>query len=85
MTHYVITEEGLDALVSGKLKVERAPEGSKREFKVAYDSIFIDPTARKLIFLYERHRIFELELPIIGPHDTMTIDGLEGKASLTLS
>lgn len=81
-TKYVITDEGLQALVEGKLCCEKLPDASA--FLVNYDAIIWDPSKRKVIFCWKYTPLMELELPDIMPGNTITISNLLGKLPLTM-
>jgi hypothetical protein len=84
---YKLTDEGIAALVEGRLKCTSVPSSKNlltNKFMVQYDTIVIGADYSSLTFQYDGVSIMSLELPVLGKGDTLTIQELDGKISLSL-
>jgi len=83
---YVLTDDGLSAMVNGKLKcspVDADKERLKGYFMVGYDGMVIN--SRRIVFQWNGINIMELDLPNIREGDTITLADLDGKIPLKIS
>ena len=85
MISYKLTDEGLAALVEGKLALKKNPNATDKSFFVGYNALVVSPDARTITFLYDHVPIFKLELPELNKGDTCTVEGLDGCIPLTIS
>lgn len=93
VSRYVMTEEGMENLVNGKLKLEKVPsnpdvaEENRTDFIIHYDSLQVSLLPLKFRFLYKGTVIFEISGAdyALGRDDTLTMQNLEGRIPFTIT
>ena len=80
---YKLTDEGLVALVEGKLSCQ--PSERPGAFFVHYDTFVYDTTASKIYFSWKGVIVMELAVPVLTQGNTLTITGLRGLIPMEIS
>ena len=75
--------DSLKARLMGQVPgVEMGRDGEKTYAK--YDRICFDPASGRVTFYWENNEQFIFDAGHIGPRDTLSITGIEGRMPLTL-